>query len=62
MIILCLAVVDSYRYWLIVTSVAPMVAGKLIIDGMPMVGPVKLTETDTAVPCARGVVVGLIVT
>lgn len=31
-------------------------------DGTAIVGPVKLTETDTAEPCTRGVVVGFIVT
>jgi hypothetical protein len=61
---LLLAIVDSHphHYWLIATSVAPIVEGKLMTDGTAIVGPVKLTETDTAEPCTRGVVVGFIVT
>jgi hypothetical protein len=38
--------------------VALIVAGNLITDGTAIVGPVKLTETETAVPVARGVVLG----
>jgi hypothetical protein len=40
------------------TLVALMIAGNLITDGTAIVGPVKVTETETAVPVDRGVVLG----
>ncbi|HTQ23399.1 MAG TPA: hypothetical protein VMI09_01805 [Candidatus Binataceae bacterium] len=40
----------AHGYWLIAMSVELMVAGKLITDGTAIVGPVKLTDTDTGLP------------
>lgn len=50
------------RYWLIAVSVAVSVPGKEITEGIPIIGPENETVTDTADPCARGVVLGFMTT